>query len=302
MTTKDYKAISRLIMYDKIKRFYEEDHQSIRWIARELNINFRTVQKYLKMNQMEFEHFSDTVINKSHILAPYKDFIIERLSKYQETPAAQMHDWLKENYNDFPNVSSKTVYNYVMNIRQSYGLPKISESERHYSALPETAPGEYAQVDFGQTKLRKSDGSRIKVYFIVILLSHSRYKYIWFQDKPFTSESAVTGHEKAFAYFHGIPKKIVYDQDAVFLFDENAGDYRMTQVFDSYVKSRPFKVIFCRPADPESKGKVENCVKYVKQNFLLNRPYSNLDNLNQEALAWLERTGNAKSQDRKSVV
>lgn len=28
MTTKDYKALSRLIMYDKIKRFYEEDHQS----------------------------------------------------------------------------------------------------------------------------------------------------------------------------------------------------------------------------------------------------------------------------------
>ncbi len=27
MTTKDYKALSRLIMYDKIKRFYEEDHQ-----------------------------------------------------------------------------------------------------------------------------------------------------------------------------------------------------------------------------------------------------------------------------------
>ena len=33
MTTKAYKALSRLIMYDKIKRFYEEDHQSIRWIA-----------------------------------------------------------------------------------------------------------------------------------------------------------------------------------------------------------------------------------------------------------------------------
>ena len=41
MTTKAYKALSRLIMYDKIKRFYEEDHQSIRWIARELNLNFR---------------------------------------------------------------------------------------------------------------------------------------------------------------------------------------------------------------------------------------------------------------------
>lgn len=292
MTTKAYKALCRLIMYDKIKRFYEEDHQSIRWIARELNLNFRTVKKYLEMDQREFEQFSDTVINRGHILDPYRDFIIGRLSQYQETPAAQMHDWLKENHSDFPKVSPKTVYNYVMKIRQEYGLPKISESERQYSALPETAPGEYAQVDFGQTKLRKSDGTRVKVYFIAILLSHSRYKFIWFQDKPFTSETAVIGHEKAFDFFHGIPKKLVYDQDAVFLWDENAGDYRMTQVFDSYVKSRPFKAIFCRPADPESKGKVENCVKYVKRNFLLNRQYSTLDNLNQEALAWLDRTGN----------
>lgn len=64
-----------------------------------------------------------------------------------------------------------------MKISQEYGLPKISKSERQYSALPETAPGEYAQVNFGQTKLCKSDGTRVKVYFIAILLSHSRYKF-----------------------------------------------------------------------------------------------------------------------------
>ena len=63
-------------------------------------------------------------------------------------------------------------------------------------------------------------------------------------------------------------KNIIYDQDAVFLYDENIGDYVMIAVFGSYVKSRPFNAVFCRPADPEAKGKVENCVKYVKQNFL----------------------------------
>lgn len=71
MTTKDYKALSRLIMYDKIKRFYEEGHQSIRWIARELNLNFRTVKKYLEMDQREFEQFrtrlSTEVISLTHI-------------------------------------------------------------------------------------------------------------------------------------------------------------------------------------------------------------------------------------------
>ena len=116
---------------------------------------------------------------------------------------------------------------------------------------------------------------------------------MWFSDRPFTSESASHAHEKSFEYFRGVPRFIIYDQDAVFLYDENIGDYRMTTVFESYVKSRPFEVIFCRPADPESKGKVENAVKYVKQNFLLNRQFSTIDNLNAEADAWLRRTGNA---------
>lgn len=293
MTEKENKALDRLIMYDKIKKFHNVDHRPIRWIARELKLNFRTVKKYLEMEQREFENYSDKVINKPHILEPYKDFIVGKLNQYQDTPAAQMHDWLKEYHPNFPKVAPKTVYNYVMKIRQEYNLPKISEAERQYASLPETPAGQDAQVDFGHTKLRKSDGSRIVVHFIAILLCHSRYKYIWFQEKPFTSETAVMGIEKSFAFFHGVPKNLIFDQDAVFLYDENLGDYRMTQVFESYVKSRPFHVCFCRPADPESKGKVENVVKYVKQNFLLNRQYSTLANLNNDACAWLDRTGNA---------
>jgi hypothetical protein len=49
----------------------------------------------------------------------------------------------------------------------------------------------------------------------------------------------------------------------------------------------------CRKSDPESKGKVENVVKYVKQNFLYNRSFTDIDSLNTEALAWLGRTANS---------
>ncbi|MEJ7769464.1 MAG: hypothetical protein WKF89_16720, partial [Chitinophagaceae bacterium] len=41
-----------------------------------------------------------------------------------------------------------------------------------------------------------------------------------------------------------------------------------------------------------NKGKVENVVKYTKQNFLYNRPYWDLDTLNEEAHGWLGRTAN----------
>lgn len=291
--TRNRQFYERMSVYTEIHRLRESGHRSIQWIANYMGLNFRTVRKYLKMSLEEYERYAEGFGQKPRKLEEYKEFIADKLRIYPDTSAAQMHDWLKEAYPFFPDVSPRTVYNTVMEVRQEWNIPKVSVTERDYQMLPETPSGQYAQVDFGQKKLRKGDGSVQKVYFMAMLLCRSRQKYVWFQDRPFTSEAAVTAHEKAFEYFHGIPKEIIYDQDAVFLWDENLGDYVMTQAFDAYVRSRPFKPVFCRPGDPESKGKVENCVKYVKQNFLTNRPYVDLETLQSQGEAWLARTGNA---------
>jgi hypothetical protein len=39
---------------------------------------------------------------------------------------------------------------------------------------------------------------------------------------------------------------------------ENLGDIVMTSAFRTYVSQSSFVTYFCRKADPESKGKVEN--------------------------------------------
>ena len=103
---------------------------------------------------------------------------------------------------------------------------------------------------------------------------------------------------KLLHFYGGITKEIVYDQDKVFLADENKGDLLLTDAFKNYCRERSFRLHFCRKADPESKGKVENVVKYVKQNFLYNRPFTDIDILNSEALAWLGRTANAQASCR----
>ena len=293
MTQRPRQFYERMSIYTDIHRLRESDHRSIQWIANYLGLNFRTVRKYLSMSLEEYEKYAERYGQKLRRLEEYKDFIADKLRSFPDTSAAQMHDWLKEAYPFFPDVCPRTVYNTVMEVRAEANIPKVSVTGRDYRVLPESPSGQYAQVDFGQKKLRKGDGTEQKVYFMAMLLCRSRYKYIWFQDRPFTSGTAVRAHEKAFEYFCGIPKEIIYDQDAVFLWDENLGDYIMTQVFDAYVRSRPFKPVFCRPADPESKGKVENCVKYVKQNFLTNRTYTDLETLQEQAEAWLKRTGNA---------
>jgi len=282
-----------IIMYHEILRLRHVEQFSIQRIADHLSINFRTVKKFLDMKEEEFDEYMENKGNKPCLLNPYRDFIVNYLKRYEDTPSAVMHDRLKEHFAGFPKVDPKTVFNYVMKVRNEFNIPKVTSSERQYSAVPDVPPGEQAQVDFGEKKLRTSTGKWVKVYFFIMLLCYSRQKFIHFRNAPFTSQSTVDAHEKAFEFFKGIPKEIIYDQDSVLLYRENNGDYIMTEVFDKYQSSRPFKVVFCRAGDPESKGKVENTVKYAKGNFLFQRTYIEDEILNEQALAWLKRTGNA---------
>ncbi len=109
-------------------------------------------------------------------------------------------------------------------IRDRYNLP-ILQQAREYEIVPETAyGGKQAQVDFGEYTMRTSTDSRIKVFFFSMMLARSRYKYLWFTIRNFTTDLAVFAHEKAFEFFDGIPEEIVYDQDKVFLVSENKGE------------------------------------------------------------------------------
>ena len=288
----DKKQKDLIIMYYEIKRFREVEKFSIQRIADYLGLNFRTVRKYLSMTDQEFEACLSTQGSRPYVMDQYKTFVVNYLGEYPDTPASVVHDKLKECFGDFPQLDPKTVYNYVVKVRGEFNIPKVTRSDRQYTAVPDLPMGQQAQVDFGMKRLRTSKGGWQTVYFFAMLLCHSRQKFVLFRDEPFTSQSAVEAHEKAFGFFQGIPREIVYDQDVVFIHSENKGDYKLTDVFGSYLASRPFKAVFCHAADPESKGKVENVVKYIKQNFLYNRIFTDNETINTEAIAWLNRTGN----------
>lgn len=282
---------AKFLMYHQIQLLYAEGYSLVK-ISSIVGVNRRTIKKYLGMTEKEFEAFQESISDRKKQLLPYENFVREKLALYRDTSAAQMHDWLKEHYNDFPKVNPKTVFNFVHWVRQKHNLPLVSQV-REYESVPETGYGKQAQVDFGEYTMRTSTDSRIKVFFFAMMLSRSRYKYVWFTLRHFTTELAVFAHEKAFQFFEGVAEEIVYDQDKVLLVSENKGDLILTSVFRQYVQAKGFKLRFCRKSDPESKGKIENIIKYIKNNFLYNRTFYNEETLNEEAIAWLGRTANA---------
>lgn len=287
MTKKD---LNKWIMYHEIHKLNRLGF-SIARIARYFVLNPRTVSRHLKMSEEDFERSLINMSERKKIFDPYEVFVKERLSEFPDTSAAQIHDWLKENYSDCPEVSPRTVYNYVAFIRQKHNIP-YQPVVREFSPVQELAYGKQSQVDFGEYNMRMSNGKRKKVYFFAMVLSRSRMKFTCFLDKPFTGETVVKAHEKAFDFFSGIPQMVVYDQDRTMVVDENLGDIILTSAFKQYTKTRNFELHFCRKSDPQSKGKIENVIQYVKKNFLYNRAYHDIETLNDQALAWLARTAN----------
>ena len=262
-------------------------------ISRKLGIDRHRVSRYAAMSESEFVSSEAYSRNYGHKLDEYENFIVDELKSCPDYSSKQIEDHLKERYGEkLDDVCSKTIYNYVIHLRDKYSIPKYEKAPRLYDKLPETPYGEYAQADFGEYWMKREEGSHLKVYFFVMVLSRSRYKYVYFSTAPFNTACTVYAHELAFDHFGGQPRRILYDHDKVLIHDENLGDLILTNGFQSFVSQQHFTPVFCNKSDPESKGKVENVVRYVKYNFLRGRRFSDIDRLNEECLSWLGRTAN----------
>ena len=286
------KKMDKWIMYHEINKLYREGYRPAQ-IGRYLVLDRRTVKKYLAMSEEEYLDFIDGQSRRNKVLAPYEDFIKARLELCEEASAAQVHDWLKETFEDFIDVNAKTVFNFVLYVRTKYGIPKPF-NHRDFEKVDELPYGKQVQADFGEYNMTTDEGKRKKIYFFSMVLSRSRYKFVYFLDHPFTTIEAIYAHEIAFMFLGGITQVVVYDQDTLLLTDENKGDLILTEAFRKYAEHRGFKLHFCRKSDPQSKGKIENVIKYIKYNFLRGRLYVNVNILNGQGIDWLHRTANAK--------
>ena len=296
------KNLKKTLMWYKINELKQKGLNKSQ-ISDELGISRKTVRKYQGMDCDEFQCWINQSKNLPLKLKGYFTFVRQLLEEHPYLSSAQVEDRLKEHFEDLPLVHSKTIYNFVQHVRKQAQIPKPSKSKvRDFEQLPQVGYGQEAQVDFGECFMRTKQGKRVKVWLFAMVLSRSRQKYVYFQDYPFTTATAIYAHQKAFEYYQGVPRRIIYDQDRVFMVDENLGDLLLTSGFEHYVRSESFEAVFCRKSDPQSKGKVENVVKYVKDNFVKGRTFISMQGINDSVLGWLWRTGNGKLHSATRLI
>lgn len=286
----DFQMYSR-IQQEKQKGFSKEA------AARHLSLNWRTVDQYWEMTDEDYDAMRKQQYASG--LDNHRDVILNWLRVYADMSAAQVQDWLTEHYNERYN--ERTVRDYVFKLRQKFNIPRQNKS-RDYGPISELPPGQQLQADFGVFNATREGLRRIKLYFVIFILAHSRYKYIVWQTRHFTCQDFVRSLESCFEAFGGIPQELVIDQDRLMTVDENYGDIIFTHEFERCKKRQGFSVWLCRKSDPESKGMVESGVKFVKYNFARNRCFTSLEQWSKDSVAWLVRTGNGKKHEETKKI
>lgn len=158
----------------------------------------------------------------------------------------------------------------------------------------ETPPGYQAQADWGTVgKMYDERGVLKTVYCFAMTLSYSRYMYIEFSFRADT-RAFIRGHINAFNYFGGIPEKILYDNTkcAKLLYED--GCTTLNPFFSDFASVFGFTPKFCKPYSPQTKGKVESGIKYIKNNFVLGEIFAHLTEMNEKGWAWLDGVANVR--------
>ncbi len=284
-------------MYKKIQEFKRKGYLKSK-ISKEMKIDPATTAKYYRMSETEYREYNNSLMYRDKLFDQYKDDMLEvyECNDYRKLSMAAVYDYLEEKCGELP-VTEKSLRNYIGYLRETNQL-ELKEKKRRYCKVPQLPMGQQMQVDFGEYRTK----SGLKLYIFASVLSASRYKYVAFQDRPFTTMDLIHHLLDCFDYVGGIPEELVIDQDNVMVVSENHGDIIYTGDFSYFIDEMGLSMYVCRKADPETKGKVENLVKYVKHNFLSIRDFESIEDARESLMRWLVRRANGKiSQATKRI-
>jgi len=232
-------------------RVLRRQGKSIRGIARVLEVSRNTVRRYLRgAGQPRYERE-----RRPSKLDPYRHYILERVK-------AAAPEWIPA-----------TV---LLRELRARGYPgAISILKDHLATLKpvaiaeplirfETEPGRQLQVDFATIRRGRD---RLSVF--IATLGWSRAAYVEFVTDE-RLETLLGCHERAFYYFGGIPREVLYDNMRTVVTDRDRygpGLHRYNRTFLDFAHHYGFVPRLCRPYRAKTKGKVERFIRYLRASF-----------------------------------
>ena len=245
----------------------------MREIARKLGIHRKTVKRYLE-DPLAALRGRKPIIRPSK-LDPYLGNIKHWLDEDEKYRASWIYDRL-----------------IPMGFSGSYQIVKlavrdIKEEQSRVAYLRfETEPGCQAQVDFGEFVVDRPGAKPEKYYCFLMILGFSRYLYAEFV-KRCDLTTFLDCHIRAFRYFGGVPREILYDRMRNVYLGKLAGKDQFNRSLTSLAIHYGFKPEVAPAYAPWVKGKVERPYSFIRENFWRGYGFTDSERANRDLLEWL---------------
>ena len=243
-----------MLKVGQVKEIYEMKGagHSIREIARELEVSRNTVRRYLQSPEAMRSKARPPRGSK---LDSYTEYIDGRMAEGLEN-CVVLHREL-----------TGLGYDGGYSILKGYVSPRRRCRQPEATMRFETAPGEQAQVDWGSLSYIGADGKQRRVWVFVMTMGWSRACYVELVRKADTA-AFIQCHVNAFEYLGGVPRRCLYDNAKVITLgrDEEKRPIWNQRMLD-FARRVGFESRLCQPYRAQTKGKVENGVKYVRRNM-----------------------------------
>ncbi len=273
--------------YCQIQDCHRTEHLSVSQIADKLHLDERTVARWLAADKFR----PRKITPRPSMLDPYKGQIVRWMDNHPYT-AAQVFLRLREGgYAGGVTI----VKDYVRHIRPPTAPAFLTLA---------FAPGECAQVDWGQFGSISVGRTRRRLSFFVMVLCYSRLLYVEFTVLE-TMEHFLACHANAFAFFGGVPARAMVDNLKSAVLQRIVGQAPVFNPrYKDFADHFGFTIAPCGVGQAHEKGRVENGVGFVKKNFLAGLELADFCQVNPAARQWLDTVANVRihgSTQRKPV-
>jgi transposase len=265
-------------LFTKIKNYHEQKGLKPAQIARELGLDPRTVDKWLREKRFRLRMSSSQRASK---LDPFKASVISMLEAHPYSAVQILQRIREEGYDGAYTI----VKDYVRKVRPRRAQPFLKLA---------FAPGECAQVDWGSYRSIRVGETERRLSFFVMVLCYSRRMYVEFTVSQ-TMEHFLACHQNAFAAFGSIPGKIMVDNLKSAVLKRIIGQAPLfNPTYLDFANHCGFTISPCGVGKGNEKGRVENGVGYVKKNFLAGLDLPVFDAINLAATQWLDTIANVR--------
>jgi len=246
-------------------------------IAQDLSLNPKTVEKWIA--QASFQPRKSS--KRSSKLDSFKGQIVAMLERHPYSAQQILQQLQPQGYAGGYSILKEFVR-------------LVRPARKPAFLMLEFAPGEAAQVDWGQYGSVQVGSTRRRLSFFVMVLCYSRMIYVEFTLSE-AMDQFLTCHRHAFEFFGCVPQKVIIDNLKVGVARHPSGEKaQFNPHYSDFAARYGFQPVACNVGKGNEKGRVENGVGYVKKNFLNGLQILSFQSVNPAAVQWRDTVANVR--------